>query len=53
MDLGFKNRKKNMGHVIQKLHEIYICAMDIAHSGIQKPEEEHVLRDSKTAWVGF
>ncbi len=53
MDLGFKNRKKNRFHMTQKIYKIYVCAMDIAHSGIQKPEEEYALRNSKTAWVGF
>ena len=28
-----------MCNVTQKPHKIYVCAIDIAHSGIQKPEE--------------
>ena len=65
---GFKNRisgilNPHMGGFkylilesgIQKPHCVMdiACAMDIAHSGIQKPEEEHALSNSKTAWVGF
>ena len=44
---GFKNLIMESG--IQKPR----CAMVIAHARIQKLEEEHVLRDSKTASVGF